>query len=807
MNKQEPSVTSVTSTAFKLDDREQFLYSGEMHYFRVPRRFWAKHLAALREAGCQVVSSYIPWSWHEPKEGEYDFTGKTHPERDIKGFVREAAAQGLKVTLKPGPYALAELTDQGMPFWVTRTYPETRALDENGNPWGDAFISYYSPKFREIATKWLRKVCRQVLLPAQKKGQLVMIQLCNEIGMFHWLRGGGDYSQAGIRAWHDYLRETYPDVQQLADLLDINLADHTQAPPPKGYCNTRRAFILNDLWHSFHRWLYADYVDFLMVLFDDIGIRVPRFNNVGGWVHGRAHELPLNGTFQHIAAQRHKDVLFGIDHIPEFVTATNVHDAVVANQVCMELQHRNGPLFSAEFQCGSREFGVEPYPGELALFYRLSIAHGLTGMNFYMFSQGKNPKGVGMDGPLFYHYNAVDWKGRKQPVFPIVKQLGEWLQQNGEQVVHSRKPADLGIAFYAEQHKTEFFTPILHKVNRINYYESGFTIDRNALRDGCWFDSLLRSINRQSIDYDLPDLQLRDTRNLSDYKKLVVSCDDVMDAQTQQKLVDYVKNGGQLILFPMLPVFDPEFNHCTLMQDAFGMRRGTHASANRISMNGLRDLPAAYGPFETIADEAEVIAVDADKRAVGIQKKFGKGTVRFFGFFLGYSIKEHPAMWEHMIGYDDIRRNAWADTTYLHTAARMTNSQALLFVGNFHRMTVSGSVFVNLPDRKAPLELGPIELPAQTGLLLPVNYTITDDITLDYAHAELYDVEAGREQVILTFCGAAHTQNHVQFSSKTPITAATVDGLPIKFTTNGNTTRMVYEQSGQKQYLEIDLPA
>ena len=52
---------------FYLNNRKVFLNSGEIHYFRIKRELWDKHLEAAREAGLTTVSTYVPWAWHESR--------------------------------------------------------------------------------------------------------------------------------------------------------------------------------------------------------------------------------------------------------------------------------------------------------------------------------------------------------------------------------------------------------------------------------------------------------------------------------------------------------------------------------------------------------------------------------------------------------------------------------------------------------------------------------------------------------------------------------------------------------------------
>lgn len=50
------------------------------------------------------LCSYVEWSFHEPEERQYSFSG----DRDVAQFVRAAAAEGLYVLFRPGPYVCAE---------------------------------------------------------------------------------------------------------------------------------------------------------------------------------------------------------------------------------------------------------------------------------------------------------------------------------------------------------------------------------------------------------------------------------------------------------------------------------------------------------------------------------------------------------------------------------------------------------------------------------------------------------------------------------------------------------------------------
>ena len=60
-----------------------FVISGEIHYFRLDPKLWEKHLRLLKQSGANTTSTYIPWDWHEYEENKFDFTGETHPARNL----------------------------------------------------------------------------------------------------------------------------------------------------------------------------------------------------------------------------------------------------------------------------------------------------------------------------------------------------------------------------------------------------------------------------------------------------------------------------------------------------------------------------------------------------------------------------------------------------------------------------------------------------------------------------------------------------------------------------------------------------
>ena len=141
-------------TGFKTDGRDQFMISGEFHYFRVPAGDWKRRMELFKAAGGNCLATYVPWLIHEPEEGRIVFGDV--PNRDLVRFLETAKEVGLQVTLRPGPYQYSELVNDGLPDWLLTGYPEVLAQNIHGEVFRESSVSYLHPLFLEKARKYYR---------------------------------------------------------------------------------------------------------------------------------------------------------------------------------------------------------------------------------------------------------------------------------------------------------------------------------------------------------------------------------------------------------------------------------------------------------------------------------------------------------------------------------------------------------------------------------------------------------------------------------------------------------------------------
>ena len=96
-----------------------FVQAVEFPYYLYPRQLWERELVWLDTIGVGTVEFSIPWSWHEPEPGKFDFTGATNPRRDLVGFIRILRRLGMRAWVRPVGTVRA-LAGGGLPVWAAR---------------------------------------------------------------------------------------------------------------------------------------------------------------------------------------------------------------------------------------------------------------------------------------------------------------------------------------------------------------------------------------------------------------------------------------------------------------------------------------------------------------------------------------------------------------------------------------------------------------------------------------------------------------------------------------------------------------
>lgn len=158
---------TIEGNDFVQDGQPLQIIAGAMHYFRVVPEYWEDRLRKLAACGLNTLETYVCWNLHEPRPGEFDFSGRL----DLVRYLELAAAQGLMCIVRPGPYICSEWDLGGLPAWL---------LADPGMRLRCAY-----PPYLEAVDRFLDALmARLTPLQASCGGPIIAMQVENEYGSY-----------------------------------------------------------------------------------------------------------------------------------------------------------------------------------------------------------------------------------------------------------------------------------------------------------------------------------------------------------------------------------------------------------------------------------------------------------------------------------------------------------------------------------------------------------------------------------------------------------------------------------------------
>ena len=148
---------------FLIEGKRTFLVSAGMEYARIPRELWKDRLLRLKRAGFNTVELYLFWDFHEPREGEFDFSGN----HDLNAFLQLVHEMGMYTIARVGPYYCAEWNLGGYPTWL-RFKPGMEVRKDN-----PAFLS-------AVDRFWDKLLPIVAANQIHRGGSVILVQLENE---------------------------------------------------------------------------------------------------------------------------------------------------------------------------------------------------------------------------------------------------------------------------------------------------------------------------------------------------------------------------------------------------------------------------------------------------------------------------------------------------------------------------------------------------------------------------------------------------------------------------------------------------
>ncbi|HWQ05211.1 MAG TPA: beta-galactosidase [Longilinea sp.] len=713
---------------FWLDGKPQLIQAGEFHYFRTPPEQWRHRLGLLKSAGFNALATYIPWLWHQLEESVTDCDGHSHPMRNLAGFLDLAAEMGLWIIARPGPYIMAETINEGIPPWVFSKYPQVAFISQDKKAQNVA--SYLHPDFLACVKNWYQAIFA-VLAPRQvtRGGKIILVQLDNEMGMIQWVRNIMDTNPDTMsrfaahlhQAYGNHLARRYPTAH-LADFLREGITNPEEPDAAK---------IVED-YRQFYRAYLRQYTSFLWSEAVANGLEVPPVINIHGFANG-GKTFPI-GLSQLVSVMALDGMISATDVYPGFIGEGNFHQLLLVNEMTKALQNKQQPLFSIEFQAGgNHDFGG----GQTSLYElhtRLCISSGMRAINHYLFCDGEND-------PILSPVKRHDWGhpvrkdgSLRQHYFRYLK-LSRVLKSYGTDLILVQPETVTTIGFLIDNFMTE--------VN--NRFTQDFTKAITHQRDTVLFDMIARGLALTHRSFNALELNRSDL-DPTMTPTLWVMMEKQCDAGTQQKLVDYVHQGGKLILAGRMCAEESNHTTCTILQDAIGIslvKSDPPFTYTSISAFQYQDVPVSF--LETYTGSFdEVFARGKGGEVAGFIKGMGKGKVMMLGAaFSANTLDDLDIVHQMALKMDcpsQFKLSTWADT-------RLSRGKkgSFLFVNNYQDDPIETTIV-----EKVPLFGGkPVIIPARRGMILPLDWQVNQGITLHYVTSEIVEVVDDRTMVSL----------------------------------------------------------
>lgn len=412
------------NSLFVDNERVPQMFGAELQYFRLRggqgpnieaskvETLWRKALTKMSEAGMNAICFYIPWDFHEYKEGHFDFEGKVdadndgkpdYPSRNLKLFLKMVTEEFKfkHVMVRPGPYINAEWGFLGfgaVPEWFHDKYPHTHMISAISKR--AKLYSYNSPELIKHTRLWFKALYTDVLKDYIGPGKPVFaMQIDNETN-YQWQSiFNVDYSDSNQELFRDYLKTKYQSLAQLNEKYGTQYTDWKNLLAPKADSPIIAA---KHDWHEYADYAIYKYLQKVQSAWLELGVS----HKDVLFTLAESYNAAPNGLIPHL--KQRNDPTTGMQTVnlypktaePKgfpfsplfnnpFKADHDVRLADAANDAYFLNTQKNEWVLGPEIQGGWWR-GCEVKPEARMQTYLTTIGHGMKGLFVYYFTEGDN---------------------------------------------------------------------------------------------------------------------------------------------------------------------------------------------------------------------------------------------------------------------------------------------------------------------------------------------------------------------------------------------------------------------------------
>lgn len=729
-----------------INGRPKLILCGEIHYFRLPRSAWQDRIDKLKEAGLNAVASYIPWICHEEEEGCFDF-GEKNSKLDLAAFIELCKKNDLYFIARPGPFIMAEMKNEGIPYWVAENYPEVVPVTWDGKKVPTKTLDYLSEPFLACVKRWYKKVC-EVLTPYLEPvgGNVIAFQLDNEMGMLSWVSNCPDLTEWVRTDMSQWLTKKYGETlcQRYPSFSQQKLEKFFQSPDEATSLSFHQ-----DLGH-YMRDRICRYAEILKQYAAEFGIRDILFLiNIHGTGGGRGLTYPIGISQLYRAYTKIEGILAGSDIYLGTLSMQNFQDLYLIHTYMEAVNRFEQPLASFEFECGDSDYG-ETKGGRndvsaIDLKTRMCIMQGNRLLNCYLFCGGYNyllhkdykdgNNRIAITGERHGFAAPVGPEGTLNYTYPRLKRVMKTMSALEDKLVEMNEVRDsLSVGFLPDYYMTEFCYPKSPSAVK----QRG---ELERCRAGNGFEVVTRAILLNN--YCFTSINIEENKIPSKIKTLVVYSSPYMSKQAQDNLIDFVQAGGGLLLYGLLPELDMEGRPCTILKDRFNITKTEIETSDANYWLSVKYLDVfsnlaeiRTGRVQTYETQEGIpLLKTADtKKICGFEQKINLGKVILIGAELTCNLTVFKTLLQRLGSTPKLSHDCNEDGIVL-SMTENDQKEKLLHILNLD--TFEKEAVISM--REKPLFEGKrLRIPAGEGMMLPINLTI-DGKHLLYSTAEIYE--------------------------------------------------------------------
>lgn len=746
-----------------IDGRPQLIMCGEIHYYRLDISEWQDRINKLKDSGCNAVAAYVPWLCHEEEEDNIDLEGKTRPELDLVGFIDLCAENDLYFFLRPGPFIMAEMKNEGIPHWVIEKHPEIVPVTWDKKTTLAKTLDYMAPNFLKETKKWYQAVM-DITAPRlhTNGGNIIAIQLDNEIGMLSWVSNSPDLTDNVLNDFANWLASHY-DSQTLSDRYPFtlnNTVERNQAiRSPKEDYSTQLHFDLG----YYMRNRFARYVATLRDYAEEYGVKdIPFVVNIHGTGGGRGFTFPIGISQLYESYTQAPGYISGSDIYFGDLTMSTFQDLYVINGFMDAVHNPDQPLTSVEFNCGDGNFGnnfsgrLDPSASDFKT--RMCIAQGNRLINYYLMTGGRNYRlkekrndgndRIASTGERHGFAAPISPEGELNYTYPRMARSIKTMMAVSDKIASmDEERDDVAFAFIPDYYMTESHYPKSEKIKEI--YQN-----LEANRSNMAWENVARAMLLAGYRYGSVDIQNKQI-DVKNTPVLVIPSAKYMHKHIQGKLVDYLNNGGGLLLYGEVPTHDMEGNPCNLLTNALGAQPvGMQLAGPDYDLSVYAD-GWASDRAELRVHKAQIFDLDKKSEIIfrvygtdnpcGFDTKAGKGRAIVIAAPYTCDIDFFRQTLEKLGAKAKLTNNSKYHGIFMTSTV---NKQGERFL---HVLNLDGfDKDMHIYEMETKLFDGrKIELHSKDGLMLPIN-VVFDEVKINYSTAEISDVEKDKLQFRLT---------------------------------------------------------